>query len=295
MRRCLVLLMSMAAPWAMLAPPAYSLAAEKQNPPTTNPAGPRVVELTIPRTVVRFKMVKIPAGTIEMPPLKEGEKPQKVEIKSFWMGRTEVTWDEFDVWALALDLNPEDRAAATVGNTRPSIDAYRYYKGNIDWSFGHTECPAGGISSHAAKVYCGWLAETTRRKFRVPTEAEWEYACRAGGPAQVPDARLLKETAWFKGNSENSDGDPAPHPIAQKKPNAWGLYDVLGNMAEWVEAADGSYVAKGGSYRSPDAQMATASRLLYRPAWQVRDPQIPKDKWLFSDAPFAGFRIVMDE
>ncbi|HEX2973629.1 MAG TPA: SUMF1/EgtB/PvdO family nonheme iron enzyme [Tepidisphaeraceae bacterium] len=263
--------------------------------PTTKPGKAEVMEIAVPRTLVSFKMVKIPAGTIEMAGTKEGEKPRKVEIKGFWMRQTEVTWDEFDVWAFGQDLLPEEKQYI-IGRTRPSC-----LYGTPDRGFGHKGYPAMGIHSEGAQRYCNWLSHITGRTCRLPTEAEWEYAARAGDVRDQLDIAALETMAWFADNSGVLIGSPdgekelQTHPVGLKEPNGWKLYDMLGNVGEWVVAADGARVVKGGSYKSHQNLVHYRAREPFRRGWQITDPQAPKSKWFLSDAPHVGFRVVMEE
>src|SRR5207253_1251190 len=115
-------------------------------------------------------------------------------------------------------------ADAVTGPTKPYADE----------TFGHGRDgprPVLCITHHAAMEYCRWLSKKTGKTYRLPTEAEWEYACRAGTTTAYAfgdDPKQLEENGWFAGNSEES-----PHPVGQKKPNAWGLHDMHGNAAEW--------------------------------------------------------------
>ncbi|WP_236652829.1 formylglycine-generating enzyme family protein, partial [Chitinophaga vietnamensis] len=170
--------------------------------------------------------------------------------------------------------------------------------------------PANSMSQYGALMYCRWLYAKTGIFYRLPTAAEWEYACRAGASTAYPfgnDTSKLKEYAWYKGNSEDKY-----HKVAQLKPNAWGLYDMLGNVEEWtmdqydekgvanasdnnpwtVPTAKTPRTLKGGSFDDFAAQLRCAARVKSDPVWNRRDPQIPKSSWWNADAPFVGFRIV---
>jgi formylglycine-generating enzyme required for sulfatase activity len=104
------------------------------------------------------------------------------------------------------------------------------------------------------------------------------------------DKVALSAVAWFWDNS-----DAKTHPVGKKKPNAWGLYDMLGNAGEWVKGVDGKPVLKGGSYSDNAEKVHCGARAIPTRDWQRDDPQIPKSIWWLSNGPFAGFRIVRDE
>jgi formylglycine-generating enzyme required for sulfatase activity len=266
-------------------------------------------EEKIPGTDLSFKMVPITGGsfTIGSPAGEKGrgadEGPQKkVSIAPFWMGACEVTFDAYDVYA-----DPEkDKTPIPDGMTRPSPPY-------IDLTLGMGKTggyPANSMSQYGALSYCRWLYVKTGVFYRLPTEAEWEYACRAGATTAYPfggDDAQLKDYAWYAGNSEGKY-----HKVGQLKPNAWGLYDMMGNVAEWtldqydarfLEHAAGTdpwnkpstktpRTIKGGNYQDDAAKVRSAARLKSDPDWNRRDPQIPKSKWWNADAPFIGFRIV---
>ncbi|MFZ9661916.1 MAG: formylglycine-generating enzyme family protein, partial [Chitinophagaceae bacterium] len=146
--------------------------------------------------------------------------------------------------------------------------------------------------------------------YRLPTEAEWEYACRAGSKTAYSfgnDPNMLSQYAWFKGNSSNKY-----QKVGQKKPNKWGLYDMLGNVSEWtLDQYDEKYFSKadtlnplmppetryprsvrGGSYLDVANGLRCAARSRSEIVWNRRDPQIPKSRWWLTDGMFVGFRIV---
>ena len=161
-------------------------------------------------------------------------------------------------------------------------------------------------------MYCRWLYSKTGVFYRLPTEAEWEYACRAGTTTTYyfgDDSSQLKNYAWYAGNSNNKF-----EKAGQKLPNAWGLFDMLGNVSEWTldhydekaldklkdkivdpfpafVAARYPKVLKGGGYNDA-LVLRSASRIKSDPAWNRRDPQVPKSKWWLTEAPSVGFRII---
>jgi len=241
----------------------------------------------IPSSTVEFQLVEIPAGSIDMPDPENPGKMNKIAIKKFWIGKTEVSWDEYDVWSYKMDLTEEERYRGVDARSRPS----KPY-GAPDRGFGHSGYAAISLTAHAAQSYCEWLSAKTGKKFRLPTEAEWEYACRAGKwkRTPLPEAELTK-SAWYKGNAEGNK----PQKIGQKLPNGWGLYDMLGNVGEWVIGLDNQPVLAGGSYKDPPDQGTPATRHKQTPDWNSTDPQFPKSKWWLSDGPFAGFRVVCEE
>jgi formylglycine-generating enzyme required for sulfatase activity len=252
---------------------------------------------------VKWEMVKIPAGEFTFKPGRDAE-PQKVAIKSIWIAKHELTWDEYDIFAFGLDIPDEKAKQESVGKTRPS----KPYAAP-DYGFGHHGYPCMSVHYKSAEVYCKWLSEKTGKKFRLPTEAEWEYAARGGAaePAAM-DEEALKKHAWIEANAKEgvqeaeNTIDGSTHPVGKKLPNAFGLHDMLGNVAEWVHNPDPDQqkpIARGGSWKHKLPQLLaghpTAYRQLLQSSWQTRDPQDPKSTWWLSDGPHIGFRIVCEE
>lgn len=245
-------------------------------------------EQAIPGTLVKFEMRPVPGGRLRMADLDKPGAMREVEIKPFWMGKTEVTWDEFDIYVFRFDLSEEQKAAGVDAASRPS----KPY-GAPDRGFGHQGYPALAMTYSAAEGYCKWLSQKTGRKYRLPTEAEWEWAARAGGPP-VPgnDKALLDKVSWHWDNANDKT-----HPVGSKAANAWGLHDLLGNVAEWCVGmgADKAPVVRGGSFDDTAAKIHSGQRALQTSAWNITDPQNPKSKWWLANAPFVGFRVVCEE
>ena len=137
-----------------------------------------------------------------------------------------------------------------------------------------------------AAAFCEWLSAHTGRRFRLPTEAEWEFVCCAGGGCDDE----VEAQVWTEENARKST-----HPVASGTPDRLGLHDMLGNVTEWCTAADGTAVAMGGCYLDEAELVDCTTRRLPTPEWNARDPQIPKSAWWLSDAAFTGFRVVCED
>lgn len=103
------------------------------------------------------------------------------------------------------------------------------------------------------------------------------------------DPKQRDAIAWHRGNAKGKT-----HDVAARRPDRLGLYDLFGNVAEWVTTADGRRVARGGSYMDAPAAVGPHARAAQDDSWNERDPQIPKSRWWLSDAPFIGFRVVRE-
>ncbi|MCL2743568.1 MAG: formylglycine-generating enzyme family protein [Planctomycetaceae bacterium] len=285
----------------------------------------------IPGTEITFKMVSIKGGKFTMgsPETEVGrladEGPQhEVEVKPFWMAEHETTWEEFLQFAQKhlqesrknrTVLTANEKAADAMAKPTPAYDP-----GSISHdNYGKKGYPASGMRLYAAQVYCKWLTALTGRYYRLPTEAEWEYACRAGSVTAYSfgnDAGNIGDFAW---HSDNSNG--RSQKVKQKKPNAWGLYDMHGNVAEWVleqyavdtyanrqpgafaasmkfPAARGAgmdfgHIARGGHCENDKTSDLRSARRLYSvPKWNEQEPGYPHSIWWLTDAPYVGFRVV---
>ena len=272
---------------------------------------------------VAFEMLPIPGGTFRMgsPADEPGHKPDEspvheAQVSPFWMGKCEVTWDEYEIFMFKLDVARRKQ----FGGEPTALDKLsdvvaRPTKPYTDMTFGMGKdgYPAICMTQLAAKKYCQWLSAKTGRYYRLPTEAEWEYACRAGTTTAYSfgdDASKLDEYAWSYDNSED-----AYHPVGRKKPNPWGLLDMHGNVSEWccdqyapdfyqqlaAHAAVNPFavpkkiepcVVRGGSWDDDPEGLRSAARRGSHKDWKQQDPQIPQSIWYYTDALFVGFRVV---
>jgi formylglycine-generating enzyme required for sulfatase activity len=272
---------------------------------------------------VQLDLVPIPGGTFEMGSPKSetdrnaDEGPQvRVKVEPFWMGKYEITWGQYELWGMGLDKQrrsakqiaptPWDKMADALAiPTKPYSD--------MTFGMGKEGYPAICMTQLAAKMYCKWLSAKTGHYYRLPTEAEWEYACRAGTTTPYffgNDAEKLGQYAWYSDNS-----DEKYHKVGKKKPNPWGLYDMHGNVAEWcvdqyypdrykklgdklvenpVTGVTKAYpqVARGGAWTDEAPLLRSAARLASKKEWKAQDPQIPKSVWYHTDAQFVGFRVI---
>jgi formylglycine-generating enzyme required for sulfatase activity len=238
----------------------------------TAPPAEQTYRETLPGTVVELEMVLVPGGSVTI----DGKT---VEVKPFYMARTETTWDLYDVFAIRRDAEGRLLADAI---TRPS----RPY-GAPDYGWGHAGFPAISVARTGAEAFAAFVSAKTGKTYRLPTEAEWVLAAGlAAGNGPLTSAR--KQTlAWHRGNANKRS-----HPVAKRTADALGLFDLFGNAAEWVVSDDGKFVTRGGSFRDPIEKVGPDARAIQDDSWNERDPQLPKSRWWLSDAPFVGFRLV---
>jgi formylglycine-generating enzyme required for sulfatase activity len=257
----------------------------------------------IPGTTVSYSMVAIPAGSFLIgSPTREknrrnDEGPQiTVTVPAFWMGAREVTWNEYELFMFPKEPPAAD---ATTHPTKPYVE--------MSFGMGRDGYPAISMTQHAANKYCQWLSAKTGHFYRLPTEAEWEYAARAGtttaysfgdSPAKLKDYAVFNSDRYAK--------------VGSKKPNPWGLYDMHGNVLEWtldqysiagyaqlaaqlpwiVSVTPYPHSVRGGSWADTAAQLRSAARRGSEANWKRLDPQRPKSIWYHTNAPWIGFRIV---
>lgn len=285
-------------------------------------------ETTIPGTDVVFRMIPIPGGQYQMgsPEGEQGrdadEGPQRtVTVAPFWMGECEVTWAEYRLFMqLYRHLKEFQARGIRTVTDENRIDAVTaptpLYEPDFTFEFGDDpKQPAVSMTQYAAKQYTKWLSAITSQQFRLPTEAEWEYACRGGSATPWSfgdDPEKLGEYAWFELNSEKSGSKV----VRQKKPNPFGLYDIHGNVAEWVVDGYEPYkageslqaavnwvrssqpdprVVRGGSWEFPAARCRSAARLGSNDEqWKEYDPNLPRSPWWFTTDPArgVGFRLL---
>ncbi len=261
-------------------------------------------EQTLPGTQVSFKMIAVAGGKFTIgsknPMADADETPQKeIEVSPFWMEEHEVTFAEWDLYFKDTSLPQTKQVDGITRATPQYID--------LTWGMGRAaNQPTNSMSQQAAVMYCKWLYSKTGFFYRLPTEAEWEFACKAGSNA-APDLKAIAEMAYSKENSNAKF-----HPVKEKKPNAWGFYDLLGNLSEWtIDQYDPAYYQKiaakdptttpgakyprtvrGGSYLDGATELRCTNRIPSDTKWNQRDPQIPKSRWWLTDGMFVGFRVV---
>lgn len=297
----------------------------------------------IPGSSVSFRMLAIPGGQFRMgspddePFRKSHEGPvREVDISPFFMAEVEVTWDEY--LAFYAKTSAEGRSTDTEGirtkkaSETDAISGATPPYGQPDQGWGMGSRPAISFSYHAAETYCKWLSKVTGKTYRLPTEAEWEYACRAGttspyffegDPLKLEkqgfrarisknDTTVINRYVIYRGNSPSKTQTPD-----KVKPNAFGLKNMTGNVAEfcldWYSAdilaqyPEGivkdprgpengeEHVIRGGSFLDEAGKLRSAARDYTRTDdWLRTDPQIPKSIWWYSDCFNVGFRVVCE-
>ena len=268
------------------------------------------------RSGVEFQMRPIKAKLFQW----KGQKDDvlTVTLDDFWMASTETTWAAYDAFQESSVEREKDGSVNSF--VRPSIkDDYILLARPTQQDFPVTKgmpkkgFSAVGVTHHAANKFCQWLSYQTGHFYRLPTEAEWEYACRGGSDKKFSwgdDAQQASLHAWYG----FKEGDDYRKP-GLKKANGFGLYDMHGNVLEftldgyvenrrkhfnkdkvhnpWVRATQPyPHVTKGGHWKHPLEKIVASARIPSEPRWKRMDPQDPKSIWAFSNGPFIGFRVV---
>lgn len=295
----------------------------------------------VPGTAVSFNMVAIPGGTFKMGSTdkeafhKEDEAPvRNVTLNQFYMAELEVTWDmywEFYAQTMSEGRTPPEKVYAN--NSNPDVDAVSGPTppfGFPDQGWGGGDRPAITMTHYAAETFCQWLSKKTGKKYRLPTEAEWEYAARGGTETPYffegspkdfseqgfwrkffsPDTEPISSYVIYGLNSRNRTQEPS-----EVKANPFGLKNMLGNVMEYCAdkydpqaytkggesvtnplVTEGEeYVVRGGNFLSDASDLRCASRAsTQHDAWLKTDPQQPKSIWWYSDIKGIGFRIVCE-
>jgi formylglycine-generating enzyme required for sulfatase activity len=272
-----------------------------------------------------FEMVLIPGGNFLMgsPAGEAGrrkdEGPQyKVHLNPFYLCTTETTLELFMAYYQETVNAKNDYVTAQQAEENTGRDDVDAITGPTpvygDLTMGYEEThSAMGMTWYNAMAFCTWLSKKTGKQYRLPTEAEWEYASRTATTNIFGfgnDPNQLADYAWYAANS-----DMEVHAVAQKRPNSWGLHDMSGNVREWVydfysptaykDAAKKSpavnpkgpetgkvHVARGGDYNSSIEELRCAARAFEEKWWRSGDPQIPKSKWWLPSMDFIGFRVA---
>lgn len=295
----------------------------------------------IPGTPVSFNMVAIPGGTFRMgstpkePFHKADEAPvRNVTLSPFFMAEVEVTWEQY--WAFYANTMSEGRTHPDEvyrRNADPSVDGVSGPTppfGFPDQGWGAGDRPAITMTHYAAETFCQWLSLKTGKTYRLPTEAEWEYAARGGtetpyffegSPKKYskdgfwrrfidPSTDVISDYVIYAGNSRNKTQEPSA-----VQANPFGLKNMAGNVMEYcadkydpeaynktpenvtdpLVTTGTEWVVRGGNYTSDAADLRSAARgQTQHDAWLKTDPQQPKSIWWYSDIRGIGFRVVCE-
>jgi len=286
---------------------------------------------TIPGTDITFEMIPVPGGTYRMgsPESEEGRKddegPQiEVVVDPMWVAKTEVTWQQYHeymkLYAIFKDFEAYGKRKVTDDNKVDAITApTELYDSSFTYEYGDDpQQPAVTMTQYSAQQFTKWLSLISGQQYRLPTEAEWEYAARGGTSTAYswgdsPDE--IDDYAWYFDNADSGAPD-----VGGKKPNPFGLHDMHGSVAEWtvnqydeagyevfvdqqpINATDAvvwpeyasNCVVRGGSWEFDPPDLRSAARLASDDeVWKEEDPNFPRSPWWFTSDPArgVGFRL----
>ena len=287
--------------------------------------------MRIPGTDQTVEMIPVPGGKYKMgspeseADRNEDEGPQiPVVVDPIWVTKTETTWavykEYMKLYRIFKEFESSGDRAVTEANEVDAITApTELYDSTFTYENGERpEQPAVTMTQYSAKQFTKWISLTTGQQYRLPTEAEWEYAARAGTTTAYSwgdSADDIDDYAWYFDNADDGQVE-----VGQKKPNPFGLHDMHGNVAEWtvnVYTEDGykqfvskanskatdlvtwpkditSGVVRGGSWEFDAEDLRSASRLASdEEEWKSEDPNFPLSPWWFTTDPArgVGFRI----
>lgn len=288
-------------------------------------------EQPIPGTDASFVMMPVPGGVFVMgsPDSEAGRSPDegpqvRITIEPFWIAKHEVTWAQYrrfmGLYEIFKRFSSQGIRIVKEDNRMDAITAPTpLYDPSFTFSLGEEpNQPAVTMSQYAAKQFTKWISGTTSTFYRLPSEAEWEYACRAGSTSAFcfgDDPNELEKYAWYYANA-----DEQYHAVGEKMPNAWGIHDMHGNVAEMVldqYDAEGyarlapsseptpsedaihwpvkvyGRVTRGGAWSEDPERLRSAARG-QTADWRTEDPNIPKSPWWLTDeeAQMVGFRVI---
>ncbi len=286
---------------------------------------------TIPGTDVKIDMVPVPGGTFKMgsPESEEGHKedegPQlEVKVDPMWVAKTEINWAQYKeymkLYGIFKTFESNGEREITDKNKVDAITApTELYDPTFTYNYGEEpEQPAVTMTQYSAQQCTKWLSRVSGHQYRLPTEAEWEYAARGGTTTAYywgDTDDELDDHAWY---FDNCDG--GVEAVGAKEANPFGLHDMLGSVAEWTvnQYTEDGYasfadkkdinaidvvkwpkasepcVVRGGSWEMDPPELRCASRLgSDDELWKEEDPNFPKSPWWFTSDPArgVGFRI----
>ncbi len=287
--------------------------------------------VAIPGSDVTFEMIPVAGGKFLLGSgaddgeAREDEGPQiEVNVDPMWVAKTEVNWAQYKeymkLYAIFKEFEGRGQRLVDLNDLSDAITApTELYEPTFTYEYGsEPQQPAVTMTQYAAQQYTKWLSLLVGGQYRLPTEAEWEYACRAGTTAPYSfgdDAKKIDDYAWYLDNC--LDGLPD---VGVKLPNAFGLHDMHGGVAEWtvnqytedgytwlvgrdnVNALDvvkwpeesSPCVVRGGTWELEAVELRSAARLgSDDEAWKEEDPNFPRSPWWFTSDPArgVGFRV----